>query len=227
MTVLSADDAQKLGKRVQERAGAARKDIAAKERAAYLKVYKARAAADSNADLAAALEQTVTQIEQAAAVEVAAIKAKTYPTLFKGIGQQAPPAAVLPLQPTIAQLKQAMQELERAKAVWRASEDAHDDALPALEAAVEKCEQFDEHTKGRRVLSDKNFNKSFELEGRLNCALAVMEAAEKRARAARATLQAAIALLQRPPNPYLISDLEYMGRLPLGCLGVKWWGGPL
>ena len=49
LTQLSAEDAQKLGKRVQERAGAARKEIAAKEKAVYLKVHKARAAAASDA----------------------------------------------------------------------------------------------------------------------------------------------------------------------------------
>ena len=88
-TELSAEDAAKIGKRVQERAGAARKEIAAKEKAAYLKVHKARVAAASDAALAAALGQTVAQIEQAAAVEVVAIKAKTYATLLKGIGPSA------------------------------------------------------------------------------------------------------------------------------------------
>ena len=198
LTQLSAEDAQRLGKRVQERAGAARKEVAAKEKATYLKVHKARAAADSNADVAAGLGQTVAQIEQAAAAEVTSIKAKTYATLLKGIGQRAPPPEpALPPQPSAAQLRQGMQEMERAKAVWLASVDAHDDAWPAVEAALAKMEKFDERTSKKKILSDKDFNRSYELEGKMMCALAVSEAAEKRAVAARATLQAAIALLQR------------------------------
>ena len=198
LTQLSAEDAQKLGKRVQERAGAGRKEIAAKEKVAYLNIHKARAAGDSNADLAAGLGQTVTQIEQAVAAEITAIKAKTYATLLKGIGQRAPPPEpALPPQPSAAQLKQGMQELERAKAVWRASEDAHDDAWPAVEAALAKMEKLDEHTSKKKILSDKDFNQSYKLEGKMMCALVVSEAAGKRAGAARASLQAAIALLQR------------------------------
>ena len=103
----------------------------------------------------------------------------------------------MPPQPTAAQLKQAMQETERAKAVWRASEDAHDDAWPAVEAALAKMEKLDEHTSKKKILSDKDFNQSYKLEGKMMCALVVSEAAGKRAGAARASLQAAIALLQR------------------------------
>ena len=153
------------------------------------------------------MEQKVAQIEQELAAEVAKLKARsTYDTLFKGIGARAPREPALLLQPTAAQLNLAMHETERAKAVWRASMDAENDAMPALEAALAKMELFEKATEGR-VLSDKNFNKSFELEGRLKCGLAVLEAAEKRARAARATLQAAIALLQR-----LLDNLDERNR---------------
>ena len=91
--------------------------------------------------------------------------------LLKGIGQWAPPPEpALPPQPSAAQLKQGVQELERAKAVWRASEDAHDDAWPAVEAAFAKMEKFDKHTSKKKIL-DKDFNRSYELEGKMMCAL--------------------------------------------------------
>ena len=210
---MDAADAAKLGKRVQERAGAAKKEVAAKEKVAYNKTYRLRSAAADDAQLAAGVEEKVAQIEQELAAEVAAIKAKTYDTLLKGIGHRAPREPALPSQPTAAQLRQGMQEMERAKAVWHASVDASSDAFPAVEKEIKKMEEFDERTKGR-VLSDKNFNKSFELESRLRCALAVYEAAEKQTTAARATLRAAIALLQRLLD--ILDERDRAGKVDLG-----------
>ena len=50
---LDREDAIKLGKRVQERAGAAKKEVAAKEKAAYLRERKLRLAAATNSQLEA------------------------------------------------------------------------------------------------------------------------------------------------------------------------------
>ena len=100
--------------------------------------------------------------------------------------------------------------MERANAVWRASMDAHDDAWPAMMAALEKAEKFSERTDCKKHHSDKDYDRSFEVEGRLKCALAVVEAAEKRATAGRTAVQAAIALLQRLFD--ILSEREKAGK---------------
>ena len=80
-----------------------------------------------------------------------------------------------------------------------------------------RAEQVVERTKGR-VFSNKNYNKSFELEGRLRCAAAVVETADKRVVEAHTELRAAIALLQRFLD--ILNERDRAGQVDLGRSGA-------
>ena len=104
---ISAEDAAKVGKRAQEHVNSkktgVRKEMDAIEKAAYLKVYKARAAAAKDDSVAEAVTQKVRVIESAAKTQLAALLSKSYATLFKNISLNQAGACVTPATATLCQ----------------------------------------------------------------------------------------------------------------------------
>jgi hypothetical protein len=80
-----------------------RKEMDAIEKAAYLKVYKARAAAAKDDSVAEAVTQKVRVIESAAKTQLAALLSKSYATLFKNISLNQAGACVTPATATLCQ----------------------------------------------------------------------------------------------------------------------------
>jgi hypothetical protein len=194
-TYTSAEDAATVGKRAQEHVNSkkagVRKDLAAIEKAAYLKVYKARAAAAKGGTIADAVAQKVKTIETEAETQVAALMSKTYMTLFKDISLKRKRVSALPPQPSVVEFRGAWSEVREAEAAWLVACDTRACAGEKQDTAASNLENFWERVKDKRRISDSQEAVLDRLVARFEAAAAAFESAEERLAAAKDALEQA------------------------------------
>lgn len=141
-----------------------------------MKVHKARAAAAKDSARAATMDETAKAISKAAAEQVAAIKLKSYGTLFAGIGvekrKRKRPAVPLP---TFDQVMQAVRDTGVAARAWQLARDAREDAQDRMLTTITTMENF--LARLPRKFSNKQEKVGCHLEGRVLAAQATYEAA--------------------------------------------------
>ena len=209
-TYTSAEDAATVGKRAQEhvngKKAGVRKDLAAVEKAAYLKVYKARAAAAKGGTTADAVAQKVKTIEAEAETQVAALMSKTYVTLFKDISLKRKRVSALPPQPSVAEFRGAWSEAREAEAAWLVACDTRACAGEKQDTAASNLENFWERVKDKRRISDSQEAVLDRLVARFEAAAAAFESAEERLAAAKDALEQATEKLTHTRDAVMAGD---------------------
>ena len=207
---ISAEDAATIGKRAQERVNGkktgVRKEKAAIEKATYLKVYKARAAAAADDAVAETVALRVQTIEAAAEAQLAQLLSKQYDTLFKDISLKRKRVAALPPRPSADEFRRAWSETREAEAAWAAACDTRACAGEKQDTACVNLENFWERVKDKRRISDSQEAVGDRLVARCEAAVAAFESAEEKLAAATAALVQATGKLQQTRDAVMAGD---------------------